>query len=86
MPALSRFWKASGFFKEERSESELTWKLERKLMPQADALVQQAQKEGQFISFADKKDWMAFYGDPEKAPTKKTVTYTRKLCTNCGCF
>ena len=67
------FWKASGFFKEERTEQELTWKLERKRMPQANALVTQAKKEGQFIAFADKKDWMAFYGDPEKAPTKKTA-------------
>lgn len=67
------FWKASGFFKEEREENELTWKIDRKHLPRANALVAQAQKEGQFIAFSDKKDWMAYYGDPQKAPTKQTA-------------
>jgi RecB family endonuclease NucS len=64
------FWTASGVIEATRKERELLYRIPRQKMPEANAIVHQSKSDGQYIAFATKKDWMAFYGDPSKSATK----------------
>jgi RecB family endonuclease NucS len=45
----------------------------RERLPEANMIVDRSQKDGKFIAFESKKDWMAFYGDPAKSANKTTA-------------
>jgi hypothetical protein len=67
------FWTASGVIAARRDEGEQVFRIPREKMPGANAIVHRSKTEGQYIAFATKKDWMAFYGDPTKPATKATA-------------
>lgn len=67
------FWTASGVIKSARVDGEIVLSIPRDKLPEANAIVKRSKTEGQFIAFSTKKDWMAFYGDPNKAATKATA-------------
>ena len=69
-----KFWTGSRLIEQVQKDGSL--RIPRNKLPEANALIKRAQKEGQYIAFESKKDWMAFYGDPTKPSTKSTaLTY-----------
>ncbi len=67
------FWASSRVIKATRENSELTMSIPRERMPEASQMIQRSKTEGQYISFATAKDWMAFYGDPGKSASKSAA-------------
>jgi len=67
------FWTASRVIDQQHKDGETTLRIPRDKLPEASAIVKRSQQEGQFIAFATKKDWMAYYGDPAKPPNKATA-------------
>lgn len=65
------FWAASGLIRMDREDGESTMSIPRGKLPEANAVVKRSRSDGQYIEFADKKDWMAFYGDPNKSSTRE---------------
>jgi hypothetical protein len=67
------FWAASRLIEQVQRDGKPLLRIPRDKLPEANALIKREQKEGQFIAFESKKDWMAFFGDPAKPPTKATA-------------
>jgi len=67
------FWAASRVITQSQDAGEFILRIPRNRLPEANAIVKQSQTDGQFIVFAIKKDWIAYYGDPSKPPSKATA-------------
>lgn len=67
------FWTASQVIDQRHKDGEVILRIPRDRLPEARAIVEQSRREGQFIAFASRKDWMAYYGDPAKRPTRTTA-------------
>ncbi len=67
------FWTASRLIEQVQRDGKTLLRIPRDRLPEANALIKREQKDGQFIAFQSKKDWMAFYGDPDKPPNKATA-------------
>ena len=67
------FWTASRLIEQVQKDGKALLRIPRHKMSEANALIRREQKDGQFIAFESKKDWMAFYGDPAKPATKTTA-------------
>lgn len=82
-PYALAFWTSSGVIESRRQDGEILYKIPRGKLPEANRIVKLSKTEGEFIHFDTKKDWMAFYGDPEQKTTKETAlayyTDTAKL-------
>ena len=67
------FWTASQVIQQTQKDGEAVLRIPRDKLPEAVGIVKKSQSEGQYIAFASKKDWMAFYGDPVKPPNRATA-------------
>ncbi|HEX5325919.1 MAG TPA: endonuclease NucS domain-containing protein, partial [Acetobacteraceae bacterium] len=70
------FWTASRPIEQVQKDGKAFLRIPRSKLPEGNAITKRAQRDGQFIAFGSKKDWMAFYGDPAKPANKATaLTY-----------
>lgn len=67
------FWTSSRLIQQVQKDGKTLFRIPRDKMPDANALIKREQKDGQFIAFESKKDWMAFYGDPAKPANRTTA-------------
>lgn len=67
------FWTASKLIHATNQDGETLYRIARGKYSEVRSLVKQSQRDGQYISFESAKDWVAFYGDPEKPHTKMSA-------------
>lgn len=72
-PYALAFWTASKLIQSIHRDGETFYKVARGKYSEVRSLVKQSQRDGQYIFFESAKDWVAFYGDPEKAHTKMSA-------------
>lgn len=64
------FWAKSGLVELATESGERGLRLPRSRMGAVRTLIEKMGREGEYIDFKNKMDWMAFYGDPAKLPTR----------------
>lgn len=65
------FWRMSGLIVEDKTRHSYT--IPKTKYKEARKAMEEWQENGHYISFQNKKDWIAVYGDPSKELTKKTA-------------
>ncbi|MGH7815348.1 MAG: AlwI family type II restriction endonuclease [Candidatus Binataceae bacterium] len=69
-PYAIAFWTESGLIEKATMLGKLGLRVCRSRIGAVRVLIAKMKREGEYIDFENQKDWMAFYGDPKKQPTR----------------